>query len=172
MRTMITSLILLSRTCALYICYSVDVTSEEIFPEKCSYSEELSVKEIRIRLVRGAVLRRAASEETQPPALTVLSNQKESGMTLSGSARIEERIHGRKNTVKWALMENGEQRDGISCSLRTAVLLRLYMLGRGSCEKDCHVKEAFTEEDLHVARSLQEEAFLVSEDIACEDMFL
>jgi hypothetical protein len=73
-RTMITSLIPLSRTCALYICYFVDVTSEEIYPEKCSYSEELSVKEIRIRHIREAVLRRTTPEETQPPALAVLSN--------------------------------------------------------------------------------------------------
>jgi hypothetical protein len=28
------------------------------------------------------------------------------------------------------------------------------------------------EEDLHVARSLQEEAFLVSEEISCENMLL
>jgi hypothetical protein len=71
---MITSLILLSRTCPLHICYSVDATSEEIFPEKCSYSEELSVKEIRIRRIRGTVLRRTTFEEKQPPVLTVLPN--------------------------------------------------------------------------------------------------
>jgi hypothetical protein len=49
-----TSLILLSRTYALYICYSVDAASE-----KCFYSEKLSVGEIRIRHIRGVVLRRA-----------------------------------------------------------------------------------------------------------------
>jgi hypothetical protein len=54
---------------------SVDVTSGEIFPEKYSYSGELSVKETRVRRIRRVVLRRATSEETQPPALTVLSNK-------------------------------------------------------------------------------------------------
>jgi hypothetical protein len=67
----ITFLILPSRTCAFYICYFVDVTSEEIFPEKYSYSEELSVKETPVRRIRRDNLRRATSEETQPPALTV-----------------------------------------------------------------------------------------------------
>jgi hypothetical protein len=41
-------------TSDLYICYSVDVASEEILPKKYSYPEELSVKEIH---VRGAVPR-------------------------------------------------------------------------------------------------------------------
>jgi hypothetical protein len=72
MRTVITFLILLSRTCALYICYSVNVTSEEILPEKCTYSKELSVKDIRIR---GADVRGTPSEEIQFPTLTVLSNR-------------------------------------------------------------------------------------------------
>jgi hypothetical protein len=43
----------------LYICYSVDIVSEEIFSEKCSLSEELSVKKIHIR---GAVLCRTIPE--------------------------------------------------------------------------------------------------------------
>jgi hypothetical protein len=72
MRTVITFLILLSRTWALYICYSVDVTSEEILPEKCTYYEEPSVKDIRIP---GADLRGTTSGEIQFPALTVLSNR-------------------------------------------------------------------------------------------------
>jgi hypothetical protein len=43
-----------------YICYSIDIVSEEIFSEKCSLSEELSVKEIHIR---RAVLCRTIPEE-------------------------------------------------------------------------------------------------------------
>jgi hypothetical protein len=43
----------------LYICYSVDVASEEIPLKKYSYSEELSVKEIHIHgaVPRGTILR-------------------------------------------------------------------------------------------------------------------
>jgi hypothetical protein len=61
-------LILLCRTCALYIWYSVDITSEEISSEKLSLSEELSVIWIYIRraVLRGTVSEGVFSLEMQP----------------------------------------------------------------------------------------------------------